>query len=220
MQQQPQWDTTPAGDPNFGAHPAGVDMSTESNNNNNAAAPAKEGGYKGKKPAVAFFHAIFKVLAVLLFFSEWIGIFEFVYTFIFCTLLLAADFWTVKNISGRLMVRLRWWNQVNLENGASEWKFEAAADAGSVDKFDSWFFWVVNYVNVLVWFIFLLLNLFKLRTPLILIALCLGGTNAYCYFKCSREQKSIMKNFVKDQAVNAAKKNPEMAMKAATATLR
>lgn len=39
-------------------------------------------------------------------------------------LLLAADFWTVKNITGRLLVGLRWWNKVN-EDGSSEWVFES-----------------------------------------------------------------------------------------------
>ena len=39
-------------------------------------------------------------------------------------LLLAADFWTVKNITGRLLVGLRWWNKVN-EDGTSEWVFES-----------------------------------------------------------------------------------------------
>ena len=39
-------------------------------------------------------------------------------------LLLAADFWTVKNITGRLLVGLRWWNKVN-DDGSSEWVFES-----------------------------------------------------------------------------------------------
>lgn len=30
----------------------------------------------------------------------------------------------VKNVSGRLMVGLRWWNEVS-ESGGSDWKFES-----------------------------------------------------------------------------------------------
>uniref|UniRef100_A0A0E9PZY1 Golgi apparatus membrane protein TVP23 homolog n=1 Tax=Anguilla anguilla TaxID=7936 RepID=A0A0E9PZY1_ANGAN len=37
-------------------------------------------------------------------------------------LLLSSDFWTVKNITGRLMVGLRWWNQVD-DDGKSQWMF-------------------------------------------------------------------------------------------------
>lgn len=36
----------------------------------------------------------------------------FVTNFITIVTLLAFDFWTVKNISGRLLVGLRWWNKV------------------------------------------------------------------------------------------------------------
>ena len=33
------------------------------------------------------------------------------------------DFWTVKNVTGRLLVGLRWWNHVD-EDGKSHWVFE------------------------------------------------------------------------------------------------
>ena len=48
----------------------------------------------------------------------------FVTTFVFIVLLLAFDFWTVKNVSGRLLVGLRWWNEVR-EDGTNEWLFES-----------------------------------------------------------------------------------------------
>ena len=44
--------------------------------------------------------------------------------FIAVILLLAFDFWTVKNVTGRLLVGLRWWNRVK-EDGTSEWVFES-----------------------------------------------------------------------------------------------
>lgn len=37
--------------------------------------------------------------------------------------LLALDFWTVRNVSGRVLVGLRFWNQVD-EDGTSFWVFE------------------------------------------------------------------------------------------------
>lgn len=54
------------------------------------------------------------------------GIFtdEFVFVFVVCVVLLSFDFWTVKNISGRLLVGLRWWNDVR-EDGSSTWAFES-----------------------------------------------------------------------------------------------
>lgn len=38
--------------------------------------------------------------------------------------LLALDFWTVRNVSGRVLVGLRFWNQVD-EDGTSFWVFES-----------------------------------------------------------------------------------------------
>jgi hypothetical protein len=48
-----------------------------------------------------------------------------VLVFIIVALLLAADFWNVKNISGRLLVGLRWWNETT-QDGQSVWVFESA----------------------------------------------------------------------------------------------
>ncbi|OUM67550.1 hypothetical protein PIROE2DRAFT_58689 [Piromyces sp. E2] len=49
---------------------------------------------------------------------------NYVISFVIITMLLAFDFWTVKNISGRLLVGLRWWNEIN-EDGTNSWLFES-----------------------------------------------------------------------------------------------
>lgn len=49
---------------------------------------------------------------------------SFVIIFVVTVLLAALDFWVVKNISGRILVGLRWWNEIN-EQGQSIWKFES-----------------------------------------------------------------------------------------------
>lgn len=51
---------------------------------------------------------------------------NFVLSFIVIILLSACDFWTVKNITGRLLVGLRWWNVID-ENGNSSWKYESTS---------------------------------------------------------------------------------------------
>lgn len=76
-------------------------------------------------PQVAFFHLFFRTAAILTYvFCTWFSA-NFVRIFIVCVLLLAFDFWTVKNVSGRLLVGLRWWNEI-LPDGSSEWRFESA----------------------------------------------------------------------------------------------
>jgi len=48
---------------------------------------------------------------------------NFVIIFVITVLLAALDFWVVKNVSGRILVGLRWWNEIN-DEGESVWKFE------------------------------------------------------------------------------------------------
>ena len=48
---------------------------------------------------------------------------SFVIIFVVTVLLAALDFWVVKNVSGRILVGLRWWNEIN-DLGESVWKFE------------------------------------------------------------------------------------------------
>lgn len=49
---------------------------------------------------------------------------HFIELFLTIVLLLSIDFWVVKNVTGRLMVGLRWWNKVE-EDGTSVWVFES-----------------------------------------------------------------------------------------------
>jgi hypothetical protein len=82
-----------------------------------------------KHPYVTFFHLAFRVSAVVVYIL--CGLFgnSFITSFVIVILLLSVDFWTVKNITGRLMVGLRWWNYVD-DNGESHWVFEARKRTG------------------------------------------------------------------------------------------
>lgn len=78
-----------------------------------------------RHPLSAFFHVFFRAsaLIVYLILSNFVRG-HFVELFLTVVLLLAFDFWTVKNVSGRLMVGLRWWNKIE-EDGTSTWMFES-----------------------------------------------------------------------------------------------
>lgn len=45
--------------------------------------------------------------------------------------MLAFDFWVVKNVSGRLLVGLRWWHEVQ-PDGSDRWIFESRSVCGCV----------------------------------------------------------------------------------------
>lgn len=77
-----------------------------------------------RHPYVTLFHILFRSLAIVvyLFFTSFID--SFITSFVFIVLLLSADFWTVKNITGRILVGLRWWNYID-DEGKSIWIYES-----------------------------------------------------------------------------------------------
>lgn len=77
-----------------------------------------------RHPVALIFHLAFRLLAILTYLL--CGLFSsgFIVNFVIIIILLSMDFWTVKNITGRLLVGLRWWNYVD-EEGVSHWVFES-----------------------------------------------------------------------------------------------
>lgn len=103
-------------------------------------------------------------------------------------LLLSMDFWTVKNITGRLLVGLRWWNYVD-DNGKSHWVYESRKGnmQNRIHPGESQIFWGGLVAFPAVWTIFFLVSLFGLSFKWMLvvsIALVFHGANLYGYIKC------------------------------------
>lgn len=76
--------------------------------------------------------------------------------FIITIILLAMDFYYLKNIAGRRLVGLRWWNEVNGQSGDSHWVFESAPQANEpggkiVNATDKRFFWLALYAQPALW---------------------------------------------------------------------
>jgi hypothetical protein len=83
-------------------------------------------------------------------------------------LLLAADFYYLKNIAGRRLVGLRWWNEVNVSTGDSHWVFESAPQPNEpggkvVTATDKRFFWLALYVQPALWVALAIVALFKVK---------------------------------------------------------
>lgn len=140
-------------------------------------------------PYVTFFHLCFRSLAILSYMFT--GLFSssgFIASFVWIVLLLSMDFWTVKNISGRLMVGLRWWNYVD-DNGQSHWVFESRKGdmQNRVNATEARIFWTSLIVCTIMWCLFLLTALFGFNFKwmlLVWIALSLNSANLYGYMKC------------------------------------
>lgn len=84
--------------------------------------------------------------------------------FIITILLLAADFYYLKNIAGRRLVGLRWWNEVDLSSGDSQWVFESSEPGTkAINATDSRFFWLALYAQPVLWVVLAVLLLVRLR---------------------------------------------------------
>lgn len=112
-------------------------------------------------------------------------------------LLLSADFWTVKNISGRLLVGLRWWNQVD-DDGQSRWVFEARKGSARLQSnSEARLFWVSLVVCPVLWSILSFTSLVYFRIkwlPVVVMGLVLNGANLYGYVKCKFGSNTSLKN--------------------------
>lgn len=84
--------------------------------------------------------------------------------FIITILLLAADFYYLKNIAGRRLVGLRWWNEVDPATGDSKWVFESSEPGTKIiNPTDSRFFWLSLYVQPLLWVLLAVWALIRLQ---------------------------------------------------------
>lgn len=102
----------------------------------------------------------------------------------------------VKNVSGRLLVGLRWWNEVS-ENGGSEWRFETLQEGQrAVDKKDSFIFWTVLYAMPALWVLLGVVAVLKFNFDyllLVVIAVLLNTANLTGYLKCSKAAQAQIK---------------------------
>ncbi|PIK46975.1 putative Golgi apparatus membrane protein TVP23-like B [Apostichopus japonicus] len=123
------------------------------------------------------------------------------------------DFWVVKNISGRLLVGLRWWNHVD-EDGQSHWVFESRKKGSKLQETnaESRIFWLALILNPVIWFISMFPSFFPFPTGWLFIpimGLCLGGSNLYGYLRCkigSRQQlSSFATQFLSQQMFSAVR---------------
>ena len=155
---------------------------------------------KSRNPLVALVTVTLKLLSIL----------SFLFTSIFTSnealvmttviLFIAADFWYTKNISGRILVGLRWWNEVK-EDGSEEWKFESSHEV-KAKSIDTTIFWISLYITPVFWGVFFVLELIGLKlmwTLACLIGFILTGSNTFGYYKCSGEQKKKIQEYINDK---------------------
>ena len=188
---------------------AGISSSMQNINNNNQQY-SSEGGrvsidftnflQHAANPGIVLFTLLFKVLAVVSFLL--LGIFGVsdALVFIIVVILNAFDFWFVKNVSGRILVGLRWWNEVK-DDGTEVWIFESDHEKRAT-SIDTTLFWTSLYITPCFWGVFVVIELIGLSLMWFLVCLIsfvLTFSNTVGYYKCSGEQKKKISNFLAEK---------------------
>ncbi|XP_074311287.1 Golgi apparatus membrane protein-like protein ECHIDNA [Silene latifolia] len=150
-------------------------------------------------PNVCFFHVLFKGASLAFYILSALFINNFVIIFVITVFLSALDFWVVKNVSGRILVGLRWWNEIN-DLGESVWKFESLdqESLARMNKKDSWLFWWSLYLTAAAWIILSIFSLIRLQADyLLVVAVCLSLSlaNIIGFTKCRKDAKKQLQQF-------------------------
>ncbi|XP_051036350.1 Golgi apparatus membrane protein TVP23 homolog C [Phodopus roborovskii] len=145
---------------------------------------------KIRHPVASFFHLFFRVSAVVVYLLCELLSSSFIACMVTIILLLSCDFWAVKNVTGRLMVGLRWWNHID-EDGKSHWVFESRKatpqDSKTISEAESRIFWLGLIACPILWVIFAFSALFSFRVKwlaVVIMGVVLQGANLYGYIRC------------------------------------
>ncbi len=157
-------------------------------------------------PIICFLTFIFKLAAfviyiIISFFTKQKGL-----VYLSVILLGSVDFWITKNVSGRFLVGLRWWNEVK-KDGKEVWIYESKNEKTEATS-DKSVFWTSLYVNGGGWAILFLFKLITLSITNAIIAftmLIFAGINLYGFFRCSKEQQGKLNKLGTKAVSNLAK---------------
>lgn len=141
-------------------------------------------------PFVGLFHLLFKVAPVVTYLFMGLFVSSTVQIFISTLIIACMDFWFVKNIAGRYMLGMRWWNGDD-ELGREGWVFDSYDNEDCATDFDRFIFWVCLRCSIIFWLVMLITKIlsFSLFWGIVVaIIFLLNLTNYYGYSMCYKEQ--------------------------------
>lgn len=146
---------------------------------------------KSSHPITLALHLASKTFPIVFYiFGDWFT--GFTAQFIIIVLLLAFDFYFTKNVSGRKLVQLRWWYDSTVTR-TSTFVFESYKQYPGlgpvINPIDSKLFWWSMYLTPVIWLVFGILCLLRLKLfylLLVAVASCLTGWNTYGFSRCDK----------------------------------
>ncbi|KAI5123571.1 hypothetical protein M0805_003389 [Coniferiporia weirii] len=148
-------------------------------------------------PLVLFCLYFFRVTALAVYILCGLFTDNYVLSTVIVVVLLAMDFWNCRNVAGRRLVGLRYWNQVD-DDGESYWVFESRDPSRPANPIDARLvvLCVALYVFPALWTGLLIVSILKFNTflPIVILALVFNITNAVGFTYADRDAKQRWAN--------------------------
>ncbi|KAL1408844.1 Golgi apparatus membrane protein tvp23 [Vanrija albida] len=165
------------------------------------ASSAEQGGIAGilkasSHPVALFFLFFFRSAAIAVYVLCGFFTTDYVLSIVLVVILLSLDFWNTRNIAGRTLVGLRYWNEVD-DDGESSWVFESRDASHVANAIDSKMFWIALYSFPLGWVALLIFSILKFNVsfvPIVLLALVFNFSNVVGFTYADRDAQKRFQN--------------------------
>ncbi|KAI9572796.1 hypothetical protein HD554DRAFT_2167820 [Boletus coccyginus] len=149
-------------------------------------------------PTALFCLYFFRIAAIAVYILCGLFTDNYVLSTVAVVVLLAMDFWNCRNVAGRTLVGLRFWNQVD-EDGESYWVFESRDPSRPANPVDSRMFWIALYTFPAFWLLLFVVSIVRFNlafVPIVILALVFNVTNAVGFTYADRDAKQRWANSV------------------------
>ena len=175
----------------------------ENNNKNDKNITITNFYKKSTYPMISLLTVLIKLASIISFFLFSIFLSNEAIIMFIVVLIGACDFWITKNISGRFLAGLRWYNLLKSETNTEIWVFEGKKENDS-NMINRSIFWYSLYINDIIWIVLFIWEFIRLRFDwsfICLILIIFSFTNTYGFYKSSKIQQKGTKFLIKKYIV-------------------
>ena len=158
---------------------------------------------KSTYPMISLLTVLIKLASIISFFLFSIFLSNEAIIMFIVVLIGLCDFWMTKNISGRFLAGLRWYNLLKSETNTEIWVFEGKKENDS-NMINRSIFWYSLYINDIIWIVLFIWEFIRLRFDwsfICLILIIFSFTNTYGFYKSSKIQQKGTKFLIKKYIV-------------------
>ena len=175
----------------------------ENNNKNDKNITITNFYKKSTYPMISLLTVLIKLASIISFFLFSIFLSNEAIIMFIIVLIGLCDFWMTKNISGRFLAGLRWYNLLKSETNTEIWVFEGKKENDS-NMINRSIFWYSLYINDIIWIVLFIWEFIRLRFDwsfICLILIIFSFTNTYGFYKSSKIQQKGTKFLIKKYIV-------------------